>query len=135
MFAIMFCREEVVRAVAVQRERFELSGPMKARARECCNLVMVALYVFIPPSRGLEIRTLEIVQDQNFSPLSLKAKCRNALVMKDSGIVLHFHNYKTKRFTGRDELALQVGCMPLHKVVIDNSFHWTVIAFQIIPVA
>jgi len=56
-------RDQVVRAVATQRERFELAGPMKARARECCDLVLVSLYVFIPLSRGLEIRTLEVLAD------------------------------------------------------------------------
>ena len=80
---------------------------MKARARECCDLVMVSLYVFIPPSRGLEIRTLQVVANgQDFDPAHFKD--RNALLMKDDGLVLYFHNYKTRRFAGRDELALQV---------------------------
>lgn len=100
-------RDQVVRAVATQRERFELAGPMKARARECCDLVLVSLYVFIPPSRGLEIRTLEVLADgEQFDRARLKD--RNAMLMKDDGVVLYFHNYKTKRFSGRDELALQV---------------------------
>ena len=30
------------------------------------------------------------------------------MLMKDDGVVLYFDNYKTKRITGRDELALQV---------------------------
>ena len=34
-------------------------------------------------------------------------KDRNVLLLKDDGIVLHFHNYKMKRFSGRGELALQ----------------------------
>jgi len=50
-------REEVVCAVSIQRERFQLAGPPNAKARECCDLVILSLYVFIPPSRGLEIRT------------------------------------------------------------------------------
>ena len=96
-----------MRAVATQRERFELAGPMKARARECCDLVLVSLYVFIPPSRGLEIRTLEVLDDGEQLDRA-RLKDRNTMLMKDDGVVLHFHNYKTKRFTGRDELALQV---------------------------
>ncbi|KAJ7378823.1 hypothetical protein OS493_020421 [Desmophyllum pertusum] len=55
---------EVVRAVGLQRDRFELAVPIKSRARECCNLVMLSLYSFIPPSRGPEIRTPEIVNDR-----------------------------------------------------------------------
>ena len=92
--------------MGIQRGRFELAGPMTFRARECCDLVILSLYVFIPPSRGLEIRSLEIVQDpQQFDPRHNKD--RNVLLLKDDEIVLHFHNYKTKRFSGRDELALQ----------------------------
>ena len=94
--------------MGIQRERFELSGPILSRARECCDLVMISLYVFIPPNRGLEIRTLEIVPDQQeFNPICFKN--RNAIVMKEDSVVLHFQNYKTRRFRGRDELALQVG--------------------------
>ena len=62
-----------MRAVATQIERFELAGPMKARARECCDLVLVSLYVFILPSRGLEVRTLEILADsEQFDRARLK---------------------------------------------------------------
>ena len=65
------------------------------------------LYIFIPPSRVPEIRTLEIVNDgQSFD--QRRYKDRNAVLIKQDGIVLYFHNYKTKRFSGRDELALQV---------------------------
>ena len=93
-------RDQVVRAVATQRERFELASPMKARARECCDLVLVSLYVFNPPSRGLEIRTLEVLADgEQFDCARLKD--RNTMLMKDDGVVLYFHNYKTKRITGR----------------------------------
>ena len=50
-----FLRDQVVREEESQRDRFELAGLMKAKARECCDLVIVSLYVFIPPSPGLEI--------------------------------------------------------------------------------
>ncbi|XP_068761695.1 uncharacterized protein [Montipora capricornis] len=101
--------EEVVSAVSKQREKFELTGPMKFKAKEFCDLIMLSLYVFIPPARGLEIRTLEVLsgeQASNFDPKSSTGK--NYLIVKDSGdIVLHFNNYKTRKFSGRDELALQ----------------------------
>lgn len=91
----------------MQRERFELAGPMKARARKCCDLVMLGLYVFIPPSRGLEIRTLQVVANgHDFHPAGSR-DC-NVLLIKDDGLVLYFHNYKTRCFAGRGELALQV---------------------------
>ena len=102
-----FPREEVVRSVGVQRERFELAGPTKTKARECCDLVILSLYVFIPPSRSLEIRTLEIVKDSD-SLDQRQFTDRNLLVIKDDRVLLHFQNYKTKRFSGRDELTLEV---------------------------
>lgn len=106
-----FClREEVVSAVSPQRDKFELTDPMKFKAKEFCDLIMLSLYVFIPPARGLEIRTLEVLSGEqagNFDPKSSAGK--NYLLVKDSGgIVLHFNNYKTSKFSGRDELALQV---------------------------
>ncbi len=68
----------------------------------------------MPPSRGLKIRTLEIVPDQqDFDPKRLKN--RNATVMKEDDIASHFHNYKTRRFSGRDELALRVGQILYHR--------------------
>ncbi|XP_068739196.1 uncharacterized protein [Montipora capricornis] len=101
--------EEVVSAVSKQREKFELTGPMKFKAKEFCDLIMLSLYVFIPPARELEIRTLEVLsgkQASNFDPKSSTGK--NYLIVKDSGdIVLRFNNYKTRKFSGRDELALQ----------------------------
>ena len=100
----------MVSAVSTQRDKFELTGPMKYRAKEFCDLIKLSMYVFIPPSRGLEIRTLEVLsgeQASNFDPKSSAEK--NYLLVKDSGgIVLHFNNYKTRKFSGRDELALQV---------------------------
>ena len=80
---------------------------MRAKARECCDLVILSLYVFIPPSRGLEIRTLEIVRD----PASIGAqqqRQRNLLVLQEKKLVLKFNDYKTKPSKGREELALQV---------------------------
>ena len=37
--------------------------------------------------------------------------------------MLYFHNYKTRRFTGRDELALQVDMRP---VMVNNIVNWCV---------
>ena len=54
-------REEIVPAVRTQREKFGLTVPAKQKARACAHLLLLSIYVFIPPSRGLEIRTLEIV--------------------------------------------------------------------------
>ena len=95
----------MVRAVSVQRERFLSAVQMNVKARECCDLVILSLYVFIPPSRGLEIRTLKIVSEPG-SITELRG-C-NALVIRDDGVVLQFNDYKTKKSSGKDELTLKV---------------------------
>ena len=98
--------DKIVHAVSTERERFQFTREVNAKARECCNLVLLSLYVFIPPSRGLEIRTLHIVREAD----SLEAqhlKEQNLLVMRDNSVVLRFNDYKTKNSSGRDELTLQ----------------------------
>jgi len=74
------------------------------KARECCDLVFLAVHVFIPPGRGVEVRTLEIQRNwQEFHPN--QAKDGNVLLMKDSEEVkLYFHNSKTAKFFGHQEL-------------------------------
>ena len=57
-------REEIVAAVRTQREKFDLTVPAKPKAKACADLLLLSIYVFIPPSRGLEIRTLEIVGEE-----------------------------------------------------------------------
>lgn len=104
---LLFSREEVVGAVTTQRDRFESTHPAKLKAKECADLVLLSLYVYIPPSRGLEVRTLEIVKDRSTLDPK-KSTDRNLLIMSDGGIRLQFNRYKTKRFRGRDELLIQV---------------------------
>ena len=91
-----------------QQEKFELTVPTKPKARECADLLLLSIYVFIPPSRGLEIRTLEIVGEEE-SLEARKDTARNLLIQMANGdIRLHFSNFKTRKFDGRDELALGV---------------------------
>ncbi|KAJ7382969.1 hypothetical protein OS493_031746 [Desmophyllum pertusum] len=81
-------------------------GQLNREPESAATLVMLSLYVFIPPSRGLEIRTLEIVNEgEGFDRRQYKD--RNVLLIKEDGIVLYINNYKTKRSSGRDELSLQ----------------------------
>ena len=49
---------------------------------------MVCLYVFIPPSRGLEIRTLEVLAN-GYDFDRTRFKDRNAMLMKEDGVVLY----------------------------------------------
>lgn len=123
-------REEVVRAVSIQRERFQLAGPPNAKARECCDLVILSLYVFIPPSRGLEIRTLQIVRDPAAVDPRHRREVANVLILREDRVVLQFNDYKTKNSSGKDELALQVRrelvsvLMVLYALYDGKKSHW-----------
>lgn len=101
--------EEVVEAVKSQRSRFEATHGMRPKARESCDLLMLALFVLIPPNRGLEIRTLELVGDDSNMQDSgaRKTSQRNLVFMHDDNIRIQFNNYKTKKFRGRDQMELK----------------------------
>ena len=92
----------------MQRDYFEMAVNKRDKARECCDLVILAMYVFIPPGRGVEVHTLEIQRNwQQFHPAQVKDK--NVLLVKGSEeVTLYFHNYKTAKFFGRQELTLKV---------------------------
>ena len=78
------------------------------KARECCDLVILAMYVFIPPGRGVEVRTLQIQRNwQQFHPNQVKDK--NILMVRGSEeVTLYFQNYKTAKFFGCRQLTLKV---------------------------
>lgn len=107
-FDLTFCREEIVQACSLQRDYFEMAVNGSEKARECCNLVVLAMYVFIPPSRGLEIRTLQIERDwKNFTPE--KSKGKNLVLLQESSqVTLHFDNYKTHKHYGHEQIFLKV---------------------------
>lgn len=95
-------------AVSKQHDRFESTHPAKVKAKECSDLVLLSLYVYIPPSRGLEIRTLEIAREDT-TVLQPKSSDKNFLIISsDNSMTMRFSNYKTRRFRGRDELSLKV---------------------------
>ncbi len=104
----MSCRDEIVAACGLQRDYFEMAVNRREKARECCNLVVIGMYTFLPPGRGTEVRTLEINRNwQEFSPSQSKGK--NTLLIKtDGGVTLHFGDFKTAKFVGHTELSLQV---------------------------
>ena len=77
------------------------------RAHESADLVILALYLFLPPSRGLEIRTLTIKRDwRNFQLSNYKGI--NVILIAESTDVLHFDNYKMQRNYGHQEVTLKV---------------------------
>ena len=107
-----FYRDEVLEALAAQRMRFEAARSKKHGAREASDLLLLSLYGHIPPSGGMEIRTLEIVLEQELeSPFAAsRFRDHNILLLKSSGAVaIHIQLYKTRRFTGHKQIDLQVG--------------------------
>ena len=101
-------REEIVSACARQKDYFEMAVNRRDKAKDCGELVLLGMYVLIPPGRGLKVCTLEIVCNwQDFSPRHYKG--RNILLVKDrEEVTLHFSRYKTAKFTGHEEIRLKV---------------------------
>lgn len=80
--------DEVLEATSLQRARFEVARTKRNRAREAADYLLLSLYVHIPPSRGLEIRTLEVVLEQALGEPFTAARFANrnvALLQKDGG--------------------------------------------------
>ncbi|KAJ7386025.1 hypothetical protein OS493_012358 [Desmophyllum pertusum] len=110
--------EEIVQACSLQRDYFEMAVNGSEKVRECGNLVVLAMYVFIPPSRGLEIRTLQIERDwKNFTPE--KSKGKNLVLLQESSqVTLHFDNYKTQKHYGHEQILLK-GDTELCKILVE----------------
>lgn len=75
------------------------------------NLVLVAVYTNLPPSRATEMRTLRYYVEENTGELfSLKNfPDQNVLVKtKDGAFTFHFQYYKTAKFRGHDEVPVEV---------------------------
>ncbi|CAH3168253.1 unnamed protein product, partial [Porites evermanni] len=102
--------DEVLEATSLQRARFEVARTKRNRAREAADYLLLSLYVHIPPSRGLEIRTLEVVHEGELGEPFTAARFANrnvALLQKDGGITIYVQNYKTSKFAGSDTVPIQ----------------------------
>lgn len=97
-----------MKAVGLQRERMNLAKSTLAKATECANLLLLALYTHMPPSRGSEIRTLEIVPENHSITSSLLGN-KNLVSLDDEGrVTFRFQNYKTVKTYGTDTTVLEV---------------------------
>lgn len=104
-------RDEVLQAREAQRCRFELAKDRQQRAREARDLLILSLYTHLPPSRGLEVRTLELVWERELEEPFEQARYRDrnvALVKKEGGIMLHLGMFKTVKHTGTETIPIQV---------------------------
>lgn len=110
-FAFFLLRDEVLEARSLQRSRFEMARGKRGRAREACDLLLLSLYCHIPPGRGLEFRTLEVVQEAELPEPFAAVRFRNrniALLQRDGGLTIHVQKYKTYQSAGKDTIVLEV---------------------------
>ena len=111
-FSFLFVsRDKVLEATSLHRARFEVARTKRNRAREAADYLLLSLYEHIPPSRGLEIRTLEVVHEGELGEPFTAAHFANrnvALLQKDGGITIYVQNYKTSKFAGSDTVPIQV---------------------------
>lgn len=85
----------------------------KERAKEACDLLLLSLYCNIPPGRGLEVRTLEVVKESELTEPFLPAHFQNrnvALVHKEGGLTIHVQRFKTYHCAGKDTVPIEVCC-------------------------
>ena len=98
-------------ACRLQRSRSDVAGERRHKAREAADWLLMALYTHIPPSRGLEMRTLEILHAENLQvPFCASDYTeRNIALLQHSGAVtIHVQLYKAQKFTGHDQVELEV---------------------------
>ena len=95
----------------LQRCRFDVARERRHKAREPADLLLIALYTHIPPSRGQEMRTLEILHAENLQvPFCASGfPEQNIVLLQESGAVtIHILLYKTQKFAGHDQVELEV---------------------------
>ena len=86
----------------------DLAKSPVAKASECANLLLLALYTLMPPSRGLEIRTLEVLPDSLTLGSPLLAKKNLVSIDQSGGVTFRFQHYKTVKTYGVDTTTLEV---------------------------
>ncbi|CAH3192993.1 unnamed protein product, partial [Porites evermanni] len=89
---------------------FKVAHTKRNRAREAADYLLLSLYVHIPPRRGLEIRTLEVVHEGDLGEPFTAARFANrnvVLLQKEAGITTYVQNYKTSKFAGSDTVPIQ----------------------------
>ena len=104
----LFFRQEILDCLGLQRQRYEMSRGVQ-QAKEMMDLLLIAIYSHVPPSRGLEIRTLKYFDGKQI-PFDLKDYPKqNVLVLQSNGqFSFHFQSYKTAKFRGHDQVSIEV---------------------------
>ena len=112
-FPLFPSRDEVLQARSLQRSLDEMARSKKEGAREACDLLLVSLYCNILPGRGLEVRTLQVVQEAELTEPFVPAHFQNrnvALVHKEGGLTIHVQRFKTYHCAGKDTVPIEVCC-------------------------
>ena len=95
------------------RLHFEVARLKKHRAWEVSDLLLLLLYCHIPPSRGMEIRTLEIVKKQELDNPFSTSQFQDHNILSSWNLQGWWPSTssctKTTRFTGHKQIDLQVG--------------------------
>lgn len=111
-------RQEVVKAVSMQKDRFEMTKSPHLKAIECADLLLLSLYVQLPPCRAKEIRTLEIVPekaslaDPSFTGRNVLQSCN------DGSFKIRYGNYKTVDTYGPNTTHLEVSQVTISMNII-----------------
>lgn len=95
----------------IQRNNFDSAVGQHQKARTIMDLVLLSLYIQLPPTRCLEIRTLRLWEQQTkpFDSTLVKNNQWNVLLLLENAqITLYFHTYKTKKSRGSDITQIQV---------------------------
>ena len=95
------------------RLHFEVARLKKHRAWEVSDLLLLLLYCHIPPSRGMEIRTLEIVKEQELDNPFFTGQFQDHNILSSWNLQGWWPSTssctKTRHFTGHKQIDLQVG--------------------------
>ena len=119
MYFLCINRGDIVKALGKQKAITNEAATPKQRSKEMMNLVIISLYVQIPPGRAKEIRTAQIFEEKNEAEFHrFRDKVgKNFVVLKTDGdVVLHFDEYKTKKTYGPDVTAFEVTGLSLTNV-------------------
>ena len=104
--------QEVLTALKNQETKFEVAVGLN-KAKEMAKLVLISMYIRIPPSRGLEVRTLRLIRENVIPKPSTNwqrdYRSQNIIyLLEDGSIELHFQHFKTAKTFGADHLNLEV---------------------------
>ena len=105
-------RDEVLQAREAQRSRFELAKDKHNNAlRKPVTCCFCHCTPTSPPSRGLEVTTMELVLESELKVVFKQVHYRDrnfALIKKEGGIMLHLGTFTKAKHTGHETIPVQV---------------------------